>query len=100
VSAKHTIVPRGFALADLDHRFDPEKFQRVTGRQARALAQAGTIRQLGDSGKVWQLTEISITHSDYETGKGRVSLEIPFALQSFVTSEMRRRPSWDVMIEA
>lgn len=98
MSQKHTIVPRGFALADLDLRFNPEKFQRITGRQARALAQAGRIRQLGDSGKVWQLVEASLTRSSRETGDGRISLEIPFALRSFVTSEMRRRPSWCVTI--
>jgi hypothetical protein len=95
----HVLVGRSFSSADEIPRTALEKFQHMTGRQARALAQAGIIRQLGESGKVWQLTEISITRSDYETGKGRISLEIPFALRSFVTSEIRRRPSWDVMIE-
>lgn len=96
----HVLVARGFLSADEIPRAALEKFQRMTGRQARALAQAGIIRQLGDSGKVWQLAETSLTHSSRETGDGRVSLEIPFKLQSFVTSEMRRRPSWELTEES
>jgi len=95
VSAKkHILVPRGFTAADVEPRFHSEKFHRMSSQEARALSSAGRIRELGDSGKIWQLTDESFTHSTRETGKGRVSLEIPFALQSFMQTEMNRRASW------
>jgi hypothetical protein len=98
VSSKHTIVPRNFTAADVGSCFDPEKFQRVTARQARALAQDGRIRQLGDSGRIWQLTEESWARPSYETGDGRVSLEVPLSIRTMLECEIRRRPAWGVTI--
>lgn len=66
----------------------------MTGREARRLCDEGRIRQLGESGKVWQLTEDSFAHPNHETGDGRISLEVSSYLQEFMASEMRQRPSW------
>jgi hypothetical protein len=95
---KNVIVPRGFTSDDVEHRFNSDKFPRLTNREASALHSEGRIQPLGSSGKVWQLTDDSFAHSSRPTGDGRVSLEIPFPLQSFMESEMRRRPSWCVTI--
>jgi hypothetical protein len=98
VSTKHTIVPRGFGAAELERCIQAgkiEKFERITARQARALAQAGIIQQLGESGKVWQRTEDLPVRADYETGKGRVSLEIPRNTRRIIASEMRRKPLYE-----
>jgi hypothetical protein len=99
MSAKHSIVPRGFNAADAE-ACDLDKFERVTARQARALAQAGMIRQLGASGKIWQRVDLSLARPDYETGKGRVSLEVPLSIRAMLETEMRNRPSWCVQTEA
>jgi len=95
---KHVIVPRGFTSDDVEHRFNSDKFPRLTKREASDLHSEGRIQPLGSSGKIWQLTEDSFAHSSRPTGKGRVSLEIPDTLQSFLESEMRGRPSWCVSI--
>ena len=93
---KHILVPRSFTAADLTPHLNLEKFHRMTRQEANKLAHEGRIHEL--SPKVWQLTEESLTHPDRETGEGRVSREIPFALQSFMESEMRGSRAWCVTI--
>jgi hypothetical protein len=94
------LIPRGFSAADVQDRFnqlaESTKFQRMTRGQAQALAQAGMIRQIAP--KIWQLTELAVSH-DYRPGEGgMISLAIEFNLQSFMETEMRRRPSWCLSI--
>jgi hypothetical protein len=94
------LVPRGLSAADVQDRFnqfaDSDKFTRMTRGQAQALAQAGVIRQIAP--KIWQLTDVLISH-DYRPGEGgMISLSIEFPLQSFMETEMRRRPSWCLSI--
>jgi hypothetical protein len=93
MSAKHSIVPRGFTAADAEG-CNLNKFEFVTARQARALAQAGIIRQLGASGKVWQRVDDNLTRPSEETGNGRVSLEVPRSIKDLLTAEMGGRPGW------
>lgn len=95
---KHILVPRHFTEADAPRAFSSGKFHRMTSAEMRELSAAGRIRALGESGKVWQLTEDSFTHADRETGDGRISLHIPFKLGAFMATEMRRRPSWCVAV--
>lgn len=101
---KHILVPRGFSVADADRqltdRSNRSLFRHMTGTEAAALAEAGKIFRLGESGKIWQLRDDEFSADDSRpTGAGRVSREIPPALQSFVSSEMRRRRSWCVTID-
>jgi len=70
----------------------------MTKQEASALARAGRIRQLGDSGKVWQLTEDSLARPSWETGSGRISLEVSGSLQAFMAVEMRQRPAYSAAI--
>lgn len=97
MSAKsNVIVPRGFTAADANYSLtrSPEKFQHLTNREVRELRVAGLIEPLGDSGKVWQWRETLPDRPSKVTEGGRVSLEIPFALRSFMATEMSARPSW------
>lgn len=94
---KHILVPRSFTLADLnslDHHSG--KFPHMTKQEANVLERAGAIELLGE--KVWQLTDDSFARPSWETGDGRVSLEVEVHVQSLMASEMRRRPSWCVTI--
>lgn len=98
MSAKHILIPRGFTAADVQdfpRLCQSKKFQRMTGGQAQALAQAGIIRQLDERfPKVWQLVDVPISRDYRPAEGGRISLSIEFPLQSFIETEMRRRPSW------
>ena len=100
---KHVIVPRGFTVVDVEQQLTDRSsralFHHMSGTEATALAAAGKITRLGETGKVWQLTKDSFTHSDRVASGGRVSLEIPSKLQSFMESEMSRRPSWCLTID-
>ncbi len=86
----HLIVPRWFALADVEGLLVHEaRCQRVTSRQARAMAQAGMIRQLGESGRIWQLAELATLPPVFETGDGLLSLGRK--LTDVLRSEITRR---------
>lgn len=101
---KHIIVPPGFTSADAESHLaanrdcNSDRFPRLTKTEAGSLARAGRIEPLGSSGKVWRWAQALPMRSSRPTGEGRVSLEIPFALQSFMAGEMRRRPAWCVTI--
>ncbi|MGA3295266.1 MAG: hypothetical protein ABSE45_14960 [Candidatus Acidiferrales bacterium] len=94
---KHILVPRGFTAADLTPPLlHSEKFHRMTRQEASALARAGRIRALGDSGKIWQLTDDSLARPSWESGGGRISLEVPVSVQALMAAEMRRPRAWCV----
>lgn len=66
----------------------------MSKQEAAALVLSDRIRPLGSSGKVWQLTEDSFARPNWESGDGRISLEVDGRVQALLASEMRRRPSW------
>lgn len=92
---KHIVVPRNFTDADVQNGcFNSEKFAHITRKEAHELRAQGRIEPIGSSGRVWQLVEDLPVRASRPTGRGRLSLEIPRSLGTFVASEMRRRPSW------
>ena len=101
---RHIVVPRGWTAADVEQQFTDgrsrARFRHLTGSEAALLPAAGRIERLGESGKVWQLCDDEFSaDASRPTGAGRISLEIPAALRSFVAAEMRGRPSWSVTID-
>jgi len=93
----NVIVPRHFTEKD-SARFHSEKFHHVSNSERKELLDAGAIVALGNSGRVFQFTTQSLARSNYETGDGRLSLEIPLSVQSLMFSDMRRKPSWQINI--
>jgi hypothetical protein len=99
VSAKsHILLPRFVDVTDLDSpRVNVERFHHMTRREADVMFCAGRIHRLGE--KLWQLTDDSLEPPSWNTGKGRLSLEVDGAVQILMAAEMRRRPAWSVSIE-
>ena len=93
----HVIVGRSFTLSDVENpSFGKERFHHITGRQARALAQAGAIRQIGESGHIWQYTsETSETACATETGRGLVARDVASSLRQVLRAALLCRPLRD-----
>lgn len=90
-------MPRGFTCADAARHSSSDKFEKLTKKEAQALAKDGRIMPLGESGRVWQYVEGLPARPSEVTGHGRLSMEIDWqALRDFLRVEMSGRPSWCV----